>query len=167
MRRSIIPLALALALLACQQQASSPAAGTEADTTVVATLNGQDLRASDLREWMKDDLYKREIEDKPAGEVFEAKAEALDALMDEMLVAQAAKQAGQDTRGLHRGAGRWRSARSATSRSSSSSTRTCPAFRRTRRSTAISRRASRPTSRASAPEQGRARAAQRPRRSPC
>ena len=97
-RLSIIPLALALALgaLACKpQDASSSAAVTPVDATVVATLNGHDLTASELREWMKNNLYKREIESKPEAEVYDAKSEALDAMVDELLVAQAAKQAGQ------------------------------------------------------------------------
>ncbi|MEX2207025.1 MAG: thioredoxin domain-containing protein [Myxococcota bacterium] len=92
-RLSIAPLALALAVLACQQPQDTRSSA--ADTTVVATLNGKNLTAGELREFMKDDLYKREVEIKPEAEVFDAKAEALDAMVDEMLVAQAAKQAGQ------------------------------------------------------------------------
>ncbi len=95
-RLSIIPLVLALAALACQQQdASSSSVDGAVDSTVVATLNGQDLRADELREFIKNNLYEREIESKPAGEAFDAKAEALDAMVDDLLLKQAAKQAGQ------------------------------------------------------------------------
>ena len=92
--RSIIPLALVLGLLACQQQDAGGAA-TAADTTVVAQLNGRDINAAELELWMKDNLYKREMQNKPAGEVYEEKAQAIDELVNERILADGAKQAGQ------------------------------------------------------------------------
>jgi len=95
-RRSIIPLALVLGLLACQQQdAGGSAPGTEADKTVVAQLNGRDINAAELETWMKDNLYKREMQNKPAGEVYEEKAQAIDEMVNDLLVADGAKKAGQ------------------------------------------------------------------------
>ena len=94
--RPIIPLALLLSALACQQQdAGSSGPATAAQAAVVAQLNGRDISAAELETWMKDNLYKREIEDKPAGEAYEAKTEAIDAMVNELLVGDAAKQAGQ------------------------------------------------------------------------
>jgi protein-disulfide isomerase len=94
---TIITLALAFGALACQRQdgASSTASGPATQTVVVAQLDGRDITAAELETWMKDDLYKREIDGKPAGEVYEAQAEAIDSLVDEALVANAAKRAGQ------------------------------------------------------------------------
>jgi predicted DsbA family dithiol-disulfide isomerase len=91
---SIIPLALALAALACQPR-QQDASSSPADKTVVARLNGRDVSAGELRDWMKDNLYKREIESKPAAEAFDAKSEALDAMVNELLVKEAAEKAGQ------------------------------------------------------------------------
>ncbi len=99
-RLSIIPLTLVLAVLACQKQgATGSAAAGAGDTTVVATLNGQDVTGSELREYIKESLYKSEIETKPDGEAFDARADALDGLLNERLIAQAAKQAGQTPEG--------------------------------------------------------------------
>jgi protein-disulfide isomerase len=92
--RPIISLALLLSALACKQQdaGGSPAA---AQSLVVAQLNGRDISAAELETWMKNNLYEREVESKPAGEAYEAKTEAIEALLNELLVADAAKLAGQ------------------------------------------------------------------------
>ncbi len=95
-RRSIIPMALVLSALGCEAQDAGSSSSTAAvDATVVAQLNGRDVSATELEVWMKNNLYKREVESKPAGEAYEAKSEALDAMVTELLVAEAAKQAGQ------------------------------------------------------------------------
>lgn len=93
---TIITLALAFGALACRGQdgASSTASGPAAKT-VVAQLDGRDISAAELETWMKNDLYKRELEDKAAGEVYEAQAAAIDALVTETLLENAAKKAGQ------------------------------------------------------------------------
>ncbi|MGH2897137.1 MAG: DsbA family protein, partial [Solirubrobacteraceae bacterium] len=61
----------------------------------MAQLDGRDISSADLETWMKNDFYQREIGGKPAGEVYEAQAEAIDSLISESLVANAAKRAGQ------------------------------------------------------------------------
>lgn len=94
--RRIVPLALALSALGCQRQDASTTATTAASpSAVVAQLNGRDISAAELETWMKDDLYNREIEGKPAGEVYEAQAQAIDGMLNDLLVADAAKKAGQ------------------------------------------------------------------------
>ncbi len=94
--RSIIPLALALAALGCQRQdAGSSTSGDTAASAVVAELNGRKITAGELEAWMKDDLYKREIEGKAAGEVYEAQTQAIDSMVNDLLVQEAAKKAGQ------------------------------------------------------------------------
>ena len=94
--RLITSLALGLCALACQpKDGGSPAAKSAAESAVVAQLDGRDISAAELEIWMKEDLYKRETSGKPAGEVYEAQTQALDAMLSELLVEQAAKQAGQ------------------------------------------------------------------------
>ena len=95
-RRSIILVALLLSGIGCQPQGAGSSA-TAGDTDVVAQLNGRDISAAELESWMKDDLYEREVQGKPAGEVYEAKTEAIDRMVNEQLVADAAKQAGQSS----------------------------------------------------------------------
>jgi protein-disulfide isomerase len=86
-----------LSALACQQQdAGGSAVASAEESAVVAQLNGRDVSAAELEVWMKDNLYEREIESKPAGEIYEAQSEALDAMLDELLVADAAKQTGPE-----------------------------------------------------------------------
>jgi len=92
---TLIILALAFGALACQRDGASPGAASAGDSKVVAQLDGRDITGADLETWMKEDLYKREIEGKPAGEVYEAQAAAIDALVNEELVENAAKKAGQ------------------------------------------------------------------------
>ncbi len=94
--RSLIPIALLLGSVSCQQQdAGNSAPAAKAPSDVVAELNGRSIDAAELEDWMKDNLYKREMENKPAGEVYEEQAQAIDAMVNERLVADAAKQAGQ------------------------------------------------------------------------
>src|SRR5262245_29522408 len=91
--------ALLLAALACKggdsgaPAANGPVAG--ADNAVVATLDGREIRRSELTQWIKDDLYKNEVTDKPAGEAYDVEVNAIDSLIDEQILADAAKKAGQ------------------------------------------------------------------------
>ncbi|MFI5315412.1 MAG: thioredoxin domain-containing protein [Myxococcota bacterium] len=98
----IVQRAAAAALLAATVACSgrdSGGAGAAAkkvgDSEVVATLNGHEIVASELEAWIKDDLYKREIGDKPAGEAYEVRAQAIDSLIDDRLLEEAAKKAGK------------------------------------------------------------------------
>lgn len=92
----LVPLALLIAALGCQpQEAGNRTASDNGQTAVVANLNGRDIDAAELEGWMKDNLYKREMANKPAGEIYEEQAQAIDAMVNELLVADAAKQAGQ------------------------------------------------------------------------
>ncbi len=97
-RLPYVSLALVLTALACDRPDAGSAIASgdgPVDTTVVATLNGTDLTANQLREFMKDQLYDQQVAGKPEAEVFDAKAESLDALVDKILLQDAAKKAGQ------------------------------------------------------------------------
>ncbi|HTO69400.1 MAG TPA: thioredoxin domain-containing protein [Myxococcota bacterium] len=94
-----VPAALLAAALACGRHdaANAPAGGAAATASgneAVATLNGKNITAADLEAWMKDDLYKREVGDKPAGEVYDTKVQAIDSMVDDRLLADAATKAG-------------------------------------------------------------------------
>ena len=100
MTRAQLLLAAGLAAtFACSPGDSSkvatPAAAGPDGATVVATLNGTDIRASELENWIKEDLYKREVGEKPAAEVYDVRATAIESLIDERLLADAAKKAGK------------------------------------------------------------------------
>lgn len=88
---------LVAATFACSGGDSTKTAASAAATAdgalVVAKLNGSDIKASDLETWIKEDLYKREIADKPAAEVYEVRAQAIESLIDERLLGDAAKKA--------------------------------------------------------------------------
>ena len=91
--------ALLAATIACSgrdsKKAAPAAAATPGGDAVVATLNGADIKQSELETWVKDDLYKREITDKPPSEQYDPLSQALESLIDERLLADAAKKAGQ------------------------------------------------------------------------
>jgi protein-disulfide isomerase len=92
--------ALLAAGLACGSRdaaktgAAAPSAA-EGDNSVVAKLNGKDILDSELVTYIKDDLYKREVTDKTASEAYEMRAQSIDSLIDERLLADAAAKAGK------------------------------------------------------------------------
>ncbi len=98
-RVKLLVATLLAATFACgggdSSKVATPGAAGPDGATVVATLNGADIRASELETWIKEDLYKREIGDKPAAEVYEVRAAAIESLIDERLLADAAKKAGK------------------------------------------------------------------------
>src|SRR5262245_30513917 len=97
--RAALAALLLVGLAACKGGDSAkpaPAGGApSADNPVVATLNGREIRKDELTAWIKEDLYKREVADKAAGEAYEFEVEAIDSLVDEQLLADAAKAAGK------------------------------------------------------------------------
>jgi protein-disulfide isomerase len=74
---------------------STAPAQTAGGSEVVATLNGGNIVSSDLEAWIKEDLYKREVTDKPAGEAYDVRAQAIESLIDDRLLDDAAKKAGK------------------------------------------------------------------------
>jgi len=98
LQRAAIPALLAVAV-ACGGRDSAgtgAAPATKAGgTEIVAKLNGRDIDAAELETWIKDDLYRREVGDKPAGEAYEVRAQAIDSLIDDRLLEDAAKKAGK------------------------------------------------------------------------
>jgi protein-disulfide isomerase len=90
--------ALLLVGFACKRAAQvAPAPGANAaagDNPIVATLNGQNIDATALESWIKEDLYKREVGDKAPGEVYDLRVQAIDSMVDERLMADAATKVG-------------------------------------------------------------------------
>jgi protein-disulfide isomerase len=90
--------ALVLVAFACKRDAGgvSPAAAAAAGgKEIVAKLNGNNIDAATLDTWIKEDLYKREYSDKPAGEIYDARVQAINSYVDETLLNDAAKKAGE------------------------------------------------------------------------
>lgn len=90
--------ALLAATIACSGRDSSKTAAAAAAAggdAIVAKLNGSNIKASELETWIKEDLYKREIADKPESEVYDVRAQAIESLIDERLLGDAAKKAGK------------------------------------------------------------------------
>jgi protein-disulfide isomerase len=88
-------LALALPALACNERNQPPAPAGFESKEVVARLDGTDITEGELETWIKDQLYEREMGDKAAGEIYEAKTRAIDELIAERILAQAAAKASQ------------------------------------------------------------------------
>jgi protein-disulfide isomerase len=89
--------ALLLVGFACKRTgdtAGAPGSTAAADNPVVATLNGQNIDATALESWIKEDLYKREVGDKAPGEVYDLRVQAIDGMVDERLLTAAATKAG-------------------------------------------------------------------------
>jgi protein-disulfide isomerase len=99
--RQILPRAGFAALLlvgfACKRSetaaGSTSASAGGGDNPVVATLDGKNIDAAALEAWIKDDLYKREVGDKAPGEVYDLRVQAIDSMVDERLMADAAAKA--------------------------------------------------------------------------
>ena len=89
--------ALLLAALGCKggDSTAPAAAGAGAANPVVATLDGREIHMTELTQWIKDDLYKNEVESKAAGEAYEVQVAAIDSLVDEQILNAAAKAAGK------------------------------------------------------------------------
>jgi len=94
-RRAALAALLATALACGGSDSAKQSAGTApaSDNSVVAKLNGKDILASDLDSWIKEDLFKREVADKPASEAYEVRSQAIESLIDERLLNDAAAKA--------------------------------------------------------------------------
>ncbi|HTO54170.1 MAG TPA: thioredoxin domain-containing protein [Myxococcota bacterium] len=99
-KRAAVAVLLAGAL-ACGRDASKSGGAANAamapagGNPVVAKLNGKDITSSELDAWIKEDLYKREVTDKPASEAYELREQSIDSLIDERLLNDAATKAGK------------------------------------------------------------------------
>ena len=80
---------------ACKPASAPPTAQTAGGSEVVARLDGTDITQAELETWIKDQLYEREMGDKAAGEVYEANARAIEELISQRILSQAAAKASQ------------------------------------------------------------------------
>ncbi len=88
---------LVVLALGCKQpqQAAAPAAdapATAESLAVVAEIGGTPVTSGELDEWIRDDLFQREVGGKAKAELFEFRSDALDRMIDErILEAEAGK----------------------------------------------------------------------------
>jgi len=91
--RALLPQILALALLAAACSGSEPG-GTGASGTVVATIDGDAITLADLDTWIKEDLFRQQVEGESPAALHEFRAERLERLINERLVDAEARQRG-------------------------------------------------------------------------
>jgi protein-disulfide isomerase len=80
--------------LACSTRKGASPEASSAEGQVVAQISGKPVTLADLDAWIKEDLYKREVGDKNAAELFEIRTEALERMVAERLVEHEAAQRG-------------------------------------------------------------------------
>lgn len=84
---------LALSCNAPQPQSQSGEAKEPGHGQVVAEVDGRVITLAELEDWIKDDLFKRETADKDASELYQFRAERLDQMIhDELLAAEAKRR---------------------------------------------------------------------------
>ena len=83
----------ALPLACSTRKGASPEAGSESGR-VVAQISGKPVTLADLDAWIKEDLYKREVGDKGAAELFDLRSDALERMVAQRLVEHEATQRG-------------------------------------------------------------------------
>jgi protein-disulfide isomerase len=89
--------ALASALcLACTPRDATPQASkappTAEQAVVVAEMGGKPVTSGELDEWMRDDLFQREVASKGKTELFDLRSDALQRMLDERLLRAEAEQ---------------------------------------------------------------------------
>lgn len=89
--------ALATALsVACSPRDATPQAGKApvgaSDSEIVAEIGGKPVSARELDEWIREDLYQREVANKGKTELFELRNDALQRMIDEKLLAAEAER---------------------------------------------------------------------------
>jgi protein-disulfide isomerase len=98
--RLLLPLSAALLLGACSQgPAGSGAAGTARDVDpddVAARVAGEPITFEDVDAWVKEDLFRRNTEDGDPLKVWALRRDALERMIDERLLEQAAAEAGSE-----------------------------------------------------------------------
>jgi len=87
-------LRAALAAFLLLPSACTPRSEPEASGEVVAVLDGREIRESDLDAWIREDLYQSAVAGRDAAAVHEFRAQALERMLDEQLIAAAAKERG-------------------------------------------------------------------------
>ncbi len=80
--------------LACSTREGASPEASPAGRQVVAEIDGKPVTMSELDTWIKEDLYKHEIAQKSASEVFDLRSEALDRMLAERLVSVEAQRKG-------------------------------------------------------------------------
>ncbi len=99
-----LTLAIALAgLTACTtRETATPQAAAPTDVMVVAEVSGKPVTLPELEAWIKEDMFRREMANKSASELFEFRSDALDRMVSEQLVAAEAKRLGMKPEDLMR-----------------------------------------------------------------
>ncbi|HME72333.1 MAG TPA: thioredoxin domain-containing protein [Myxococcota bacterium] len=80
--------------LACSPREGASPEASLAGRQVVAEIAGKPVTLVELDAWIKEDLYKHEVAQKSASEIFDLRSEALDRMLAERLVAEEAQHRG-------------------------------------------------------------------------
>ncbi len=83
-----------LALAGCSAPPASDPAPSGEGAQVVATVNGRAIASAELDDWIRDDLFEREIGSKSPGEQYEERKRALDRMVLELVIAAEAERTG-------------------------------------------------------------------------
>ena len=91
--------AAALAMLACTTPLKSPGEpASDTDVRIVATLNDETITLAELDDWIRDDLFEREMSSKTGR--YEVRSQALDRMINERLIERKAASRGYHAAGL-------------------------------------------------------------------
>jgi protein-disulfide isomerase len=99
-----LTLAVAFAAVtACStREASAPEADVSGDAMVVAEVSGKAVTLPELETWIKEDMFRHEMTNKSASELYELRADALDRMVSEQLIAAEGKRLGMKPEDLMR-----------------------------------------------------------------
>ncbi len=92
---SVLASALCLACTprdATPQASTSKVPATAEQAVVVAEMGGKPVTSGELDEWMREDLFQREVASKGKTELFELRSDALERMLDERLLRAEAEQ---------------------------------------------------------------------------
>jgi protein-disulfide isomerase len=95
-----VALAASLALVCSWLAACRPTAPGTSDpgsSQPVAMLDGKPITQGELDAWIKEELFRNQTEDRGTAELYELRSRALDRLVDERLLEEAAKKRGVST----------------------------------------------------------------------
>jgi protein-disulfide isomerase len=103
--RTILTICIALAAsnLACSQQMDTARDQADAaDTSAAAQINGEALTVAELDAWIKERLFEQATDEGDPGKLYELRSRALEDLINERLLEEAAKPLGLTTEDLLR-----------------------------------------------------------------
>jgi len=99
--RAFLVLALVAGLAACTPAEREEAAAPEPSGEVVARIDGEPIRASELEDWLRDDLYEEAVRDKDAAGLHAFRREGLERMISAELLEAETERRGVEIAELH------------------------------------------------------------------